>query len=134
MVRIIARLIILQFFLLIGFVFTWSHFAPTLTTITASENSAPTVTPTVVKQPATAIAATRPIPTQTETVQITSQPAPQPASNRCIIVIDGNQYDVSEFRTIHSGGNIFECGTDMSAIFWGQHNQGYLDTMAKYRI
>lgn len=54
--------------------------------------------------------------------------------NRCIIVIDGVSYDVTEFREIHSGGNIFNCGTDVSGLFHGRHPESYLEIMAKYKI
>lgn len=65
--------------------------------------------------------------------QPTSPPAPT-ADNRCIIVVSGSRYDVTQFRNMHSGGNIFSCGADMTATFWGQHNQATLDRMAQYRI
>lgn len=57
-----------------------------------------------------------------------------PPSNRCIVTIDGVRYDLTDFRFIHSGGDIFNCGTDMSAIFWGQHGQSMLNRLQRYRI
>jgi len=66
----------------------------------------------------------------------TNTPVPtQPVvDNRCIIAIDGVRYDVSIFRNQHSGGDIFSCGTDMSAIFHGQHPNSFLQKMARYKI
>ncbi len=44
----------------------------------------------------------------------------RPASG-CIVTIDGSRYDVESLRSTHPGGDIFECGTDMSAAFHAQH-------------
>lgn len=62
----------------------------------------------------------------------TQVPAPQVA--QCVVIIDGVNYDVTNFRFSHSGGNIFNCGTDMSSTFWSRHNAGILNQMQKYRI
>lgn len=48
-------------------------------------------------------------------------PAPPPAKPTCLITIDGQRYDVQPLRGTHSGGDVFKCNTDMSAIFHGQH-------------
>jgi hypothetical protein len=61
-------------------------------------------------------------------------PKPDPLANRCIIIIDGGKYDITDFRNIHSGGDIFQCGTDMSSIFHGQHNDSTLLRMQQYRV
>lgn len=63
----------------------------------------------------------------------TSAPPP-PQDTRCIIGIDGSQYDVTAYRSMHPGGDIFTCGADMSATFWSQHGSGTLNKMAKYRL
>ncbi len=67
-----------------------------------------------------------------------SSPPPPPAppvDNRCIVVISGSRYDVTQLRQTHSGGDIFQCGTDMTQIFFSQHNQQLLDNqMAQYKI
>jgi hypothetical protein len=39
----------------------------------------------------------------------------------CIITIDGQKYDVESLRNTHTGGDVFQCGTDMSAVFHGKH-------------
>jgi hypothetical protein len=46
---------------------------------------------------------------------------PAPVVPTCIITIDGQRYDVQPLRNSHSGGDVFQCGTDMSAIFHDQH-------------
>lgn len=52
----------------------------------------------------------------------------------CIITLFGNQYDVATLRQTHSGGNVFNCGTDMTSVYQGKHGsnvsqmQGYLVT------
>lgn len=66
-----------------------------------------------------------------------ANPTSAPASvqdNRCLIGIDGAQYDVSSYRSMHPGGDIFNCGADMSGAFWSQHGASTLSKMAKYRL
>lgn len=53
---------------------------------------------------------------------------PQNAPNRqaspeqpCLVTLFGTDYDVSEFRNRHEGGDIFECGTDMTEQFRNEH-------------
>lgn len=60
-------------------------------------------------------------------------PVPTP-DNRCIITIDGGRYDVTQFRFIHSGGNVFNCGADMSQTFWNRHGQSEFNILQRYRI
>ncbi|MCX6797531.1 MAG: hypothetical protein NTX98_03600 [Candidatus Doudnabacteria bacterium] len=80
---------------------------------------------------------TNPPAAQNTNPQNNSNPAPPlPATdNRCIVVISGAKYDVTQLRQTHSGGDIFQCGTDMTQIFFSQHNQRLLDNqMAQYKI
>jgi len=51
----------------------------------------------------------------------------------CIITIDGKKYDVQPLRNTHTGGDIFQCGTDMSATFHRQHNDN-LQMIQKYLV
>jgi hypothetical protein len=61
--------------------------------------------------------------------------SPVPTTDtRCIVLVDGEKFDVSEFRRIHSGGDIFQCGADMSAIFHSQHTQSEFTKLQKYRV
>lgn len=39
----------------------------------------------------------------------------------CIVTIFDKRYDVTELRSTHSGGDVYECGTDMSADFESEH-------------
>lgn len=86
-----------------------------------------TLTPTV---------ATTKKPTASPTVSSTPKPTPttDPLAGKCIIYISGTRYDVTDFRNIHSGGDIFQCGTDMTDIFRNQHPDSYLSRMDKYKI
>lgn len=76
------------------------------------------------------VSASTPVPTRTPT----PAPAAPPVDNRCIITISGNRYNVTQFRSIHSGGDIFKCGTDMTAVFLSQHPASYLQKMSQYKI
>lgn len=51
----------------------------------------------------------------------------------CIITISGKSYDVTTLQNSHSGGNVFKCGTDMTALYNGKHGTG-LNRMAPYLI
>ena len=55
-------------------------------------------------------------------------------TNKCIITVDDVSYDVTSFKNMHSGGDIFKCGQDMTSDFWGQHGQKQLNAIQKYRI
>ena len=43
------------------------------------------------------------------------------AATPCIITLFGVKYDVSPLQSIHTGGNIFVCGTDMTSVYQSQH-------------
>jgi hypothetical protein len=73
------------------------------------------------------------------TPQQQATPAPQaptapPAPSGCIITLDGSSYNVTSLQRTHSGGDVFNCGSDMSATFWGKHGQGIFNKMQQYRI
>lgn len=55
------------------------------------------------------------------------------AATPCIITLFGNQYDVTSLTTNHTGGNIFQCGTDMTATYLAQHGAD-LTRMAPFLI
>ena len=60
--------------------------------------------------------------------------AQKPNNSVCIITIDSQKYDVMQFQNIHSAGNVFNCGTDMTADFYSKHDKSYLVKMEKYKI
>lgn len=80
--------------------------------------------------------------TPTETVQVQNQASTQPAPQKqsaakvsgCLIKIYDGIYDLDKFRSIHDGGDIFQCNTDMTSIFESQHPKSYLSSIAKYRV
>ena len=83
------------------------------------------------------IASTPPTPILTPTTAPTPTPTPLPTPtpiSGCIVRIDGVSYNVEQLRMTHSGGDIFECGSDMSAIFWREHNNKILQKMQRYKI
>jgi len=43
------------------------------------------------------------------------------AYSSCVITVFGQQYDISSLQSDHSGGNVFTCNTDMTAVYQGQH-------------
>lgn len=79
-------------------------------------------------QPTPIVAAATPVPA---TPAPTTAPAPQPG---CLVVISGVSYDLAAFRAKHSGGDIFQCGTDMTDIFFSQHNASYIQKLAPYKL
>lgn len=85
-----------------------------------------------VSQP-TVIPAT-PASSQTATPQ-PQQTAPSvQKSNQCLIQIKGKVYDLAVFRAVHSGGDIFQCNTDMSAGFSQNHPDSYLNQLSDYLV
>jgi len=60
------------------------------------------------------------------TVHATITPSPAStvtgaSSVQCAITLFGKQYNVDSLRNTHSGGDVFNCGTDMTAIYQAQH-------------
>lgn len=54
-------------------------------------------------------------------------------SSSCIITVSENSYDVTTLKNTHSGGDVFNCGTDMTNIFNNEH--GYnLKMISRYKI
>ena len=96
----------------------------------------PTTTPVkkVVKKTITPKTVAPANQTVTSTTTADAPVAAPTTDNRCIIVVDGARYDISSFRNLHSGGNIFQCGSDMSAVFHQQHDNSYLGRMSQYKI
>jgi cytochrome b involved in lipid metabolism len=52
----------------------------------------------------------------------------------CIITVYNQKYDVTKFKEIHEGGDIFKCGTDMTNDFRNQHSRGVLNKMTRYEV
>ena len=136
---------ILSAIALINFILTVAVINTPNAFIKNSVENAPTPTPIIVTKKVVKrveIAATeKPNTTNAQNPNITTtQPKPQTASTQppvvtgCIVKIDGGRYDVTDFKKIHSGGDIFSCGCDMSSTFWGKHGQSELNKMQKYKI
>lgn len=68
------------------------------------------------------------------TSSVTQSLVQAPVSQSCVVTIDGARYDIIQFKRIHSGGDIFKCGADMSGDFWSRHSQKQLNQMQQYRI
>lgn len=69
-------------------------------------------------------------PTPSDTLSPVS-PSPQ---QRCLVRVRGQIFDVTVFRRLHSGGDIFQCGTDMTSVFDAQHNDQTFSQLQKYKI
>jgi cytochrome b involved in lipid metabolism len=46
-------------------------------------------------------------------------------NEKCLITIQDQLYDVQSLRSIHPGGDIYNCGTDMTQMFLGQHGSDF---------
>ncbi len=93
----------------------------------APQAPTPIPSPTSILTPSATLT---PAPTARPTFTPTSTPKPQ--AGKCIITVDGRKYDVTFFRSIHSGGNIFICGTDQSVLFHSKHSNSFLSKLARY--
>ena len=91
---------------------------PTITTVKISPEIEPTTVPTVKLFP---------------TVKLLPTENIIPSKNQCLIVVSGQQYNVTSLRSSHSGGDIFQCGTDMTGIYQGKHGSK-LSLIQKYLI
>ncbi|MFA6518850.1 MAG: cytochrome b5 domain-containing protein [Candidatus Shapirobacteria bacterium] len=81
-------------------------------------------------QPKKQLTEIMPTPTTIQTISV----APTAVDNRCLITVRGQKYDVTQYRNQHSGGDIFNCGTDMTAVFNGQHSDKQLVRMQRYLV
>lgn len=70
-----------------------------------------------------------PIPQSNQTSQATAT-----TTTACIITINGQKYDVTQYRYQHPSGDVFTCGTDMTDIFNNKHPQRYLTKMQAYLV
>lgn len=66
-------------------------------------------------------------------IATTTTTTPTQNANQCVVTLFGLKYDVAPLRNSHSGGDIFTCGTDMTAIYQSQHGTN-VSRMAKYLI
>ena len=119
-----------------------------LTTVVPTPTEAPSPTPTRFKVKITTTVTPNPDPFAIifegpePTVRTAKPPEPGKVAvaaaptkeSRCIITIDSQRYDVIIFRQLHSGGDIFRCGTDMSNTFHQRHPDSFLQTMTSYKI
>ncbi|MCA9386191.1 hypothetical protein KC717_06105 [Candidatus Dojkabacteria bacterium] len=76
-----------------------------------------------------------PVGTITPTATLTPEPTTTPTTtlSSCIITLWGKLYEVGVLKTIHSGRDIFACGTDMSISYQMQHGIN-LSRMQQYFI
>jgi hypothetical protein len=96
---------------------------------TTSEMQEPTPSPRRELTPSTT-----PIPTAISIpkAKITPQNVtPTSISNKCIVTLFESLYDVTSLKISHSGGDIFNCGSDMTSIYQGEHGSG-LSRMSAY--
>lgn len=54
--------------------------------------------------------------------------------NKCIIIVDEQKYDVTAFKKIHKGGDVFDCDSDMSDKFHQRHGAEILLKVANLKI
>ena len=118
---------LINFGLIVGVVFAADYMKQsTETLISPAPNSSVTATVT----PTAVVVNVKP----KVTMYPTSFPTVDPLAGKCIIVISGTRYDMTDFRNLHSGGDIFQCGSDMTAIFNDRHPASYLNRIARYKI
>ncbi len=76
-------------------------------------------------------------PTGVMETAATAGPSPtaEKKSDRCVIMISGSKYDVTDLISKHPGGDVFsdKCGTDMTSIFNKQH-KGNLDMIKDFKV
>ncbi|GAB4160942.1 MAG: hypothetical protein Fur003_4380 [Candidatus Dojkabacteria bacterium] len=47
------------------------------------------------------------------------------SADKCIITVNDKQYDVTNFKRVHPGGDVFDCGADMTDVYTSQHGIDY---------
>jgi len=72
----------------------------------------------------------------TETTTITLTAADVAGHNTdadCWVILFGKIYDITPLTNMHSGGNVFSCGTDQTALYQGRHSTN-LNRMTSYYV
>lgn len=133
--KAIRRFLFLNFLLIITVIFfAYIREIPKI----ENEQSEPViekVVESVIEKPINSPVKSTLAPTSTQKSTATPVPKPiDPNAGKCIITIDSQKYDVTVFRNMHSGGDIFNCGTNMTKIFYNQHSASTLKKMSKYKI
>lgn len=86
---------------------------------------------------ASIVASVTKIPTIAKTFLPAATPTAKPTvtgtNTGCIITLSGQQFDVTSLRSSHSGGDIFNCGTDMTSVYNNKHGTS-LSRMQKYLV
>jgi hypothetical protein len=129
---------LLHFLLLYVIVIYWHSILPPKTDplpVQTTLAPLPTLSPTTPNpvQPTTALEQ-KTGPTGIPTVTPPPNPTSPPPNDRCIITLRGSQYDITVFRTVHSGGDIFQCGTDMTAQFDSRHGDREFQILQQYKL
>lgn len=71
--------------------------------------------------------------TAVSTGATSSQAAASNTTSGCIVTLFGKQYDVTSLQNSHSGGNVFICGTDQTALYQSQHGTN-MSRMQQYLV
>ena len=81
--------------------------------------------------PATSV--TSPVSGSTVSGTVTITATASDIFSSCVVRIFGQSYDVSVLGSTHSGGNVFNCGTNMDAVYAAQHGTN-VSRMQSYLI
>ncbi|KKR31493.1 MAG: hypothetical protein UT63_C0068G0003 [Candidatus Gottesmanbacteria bacterium GW2011_GWC2_39_8] len=142
----VIRINLFLLFVILGFTINFAVIKDVQTTVadsitpvlTISPTAAPRLIKTSVKRTRVITKTSQLSPSNTvipsRPAEVTVPKVVPAVDTRCIITIDSVRYDITQFRNIHSGGDIFDCGTDMSRSFWKKHGQLELSTLQRYRI
>lgn len=103
--------------------------AENINTPNPTEAISPKVNPKILPKILATITPSLAIPLAT----VTPKPIAVSTNNGCIVTISGQLFDVTTLRNTHSGGDVFKCGTDMTAIYQSKHGTS-LSRMAKYAV
>jgi len=94
----------------------------------------PQITITTSQAPQNMVEKLKVNPTRTIAQLPTDPPQPTPVVG-CVVTIEGRRFDVLALRQTHSGGDIFTCGTDMTATYFSKHDASMLNgVMQQYLI
>ncbi len=134
-----VALFVVQYLVLAGVVFGIGAHVPAAEETPSIPTPGISATPRPAKTPVRAVARENTAPAgeaSAPPVEPTAVPSAQPpaADTGCIITVHGTRYNVTEFRIQHSGGDIFTCGADMTAVFDSQHSMRTLQRMAPLAV
>lgn len=98
-------------------------------TTEGTADNPPTIAPSITSTPTSPLPTSQKLTSNTSPVTLILTPtiksnqtsSGSQKNSACLITLFEQQYDVTSLRASHSGGDVFQCGTDMTTVYQSRH-------------